>query len=43
MSELDLQIPSAFDLFAEANAEDSGLGQKSTFIFVSSNTMIGKA
>ncbi|KAJ0926489.1 hypothetical protein HanRHA438_Chr04g0171791 [Helianthus annuus] len=43
MSEPDLQIPSAFDPFAEANAEDSGQGQKSTFIFVSSNVMVGKA
>ena len=28
MSELDIQIPSAFDPFAEANAEDSGAGSK---------------
>ncbi|XP_035839881.1 protein translation factor SUI1 homolog 1 isoform X1 [Helianthus annuus] len=28
MSELDLQIPSAFDPFAEASAEDSGAGSK---------------
>ncbi|KAF7822870.1 protein translation factor SUI1-like protein 1 [Senna tora] len=28
MSELDAQIPSAFDPFAEANAEDSGAGTK---------------
>ncbi|KAI3675561.1 hypothetical protein L1987_85151 [Smallanthus sonchifolius] len=28
MSELDLQIPSAFDPFAESNVEDSGAGSK---------------
>ncbi|XP_039130140.1 protein translation factor SUI1 homolog 1-like [Dioscorea cayenensis subsp. rotundata] len=28
MSELDAQIPSAFDPFAEANADDSGAGSK---------------
>ncbi|CAL8140339.1 unnamed protein product [Prunus armeniaca] len=28
MSELDVQIPTAFDPFAEANAEDSGAGTK---------------
>ncbi|KAJ9672044.1 hypothetical protein PVL29_025615 [Vitis rotundifolia] len=28
MSELDIQIPTAFDPFAEANAEDSGAGSK---------------
>ncbi|KAD3337940.1 hypothetical protein E3N88_33461 [Mikania micrantha] len=28
MSEIDLQIPSAFDPFAEANAEDSSAGSK---------------
>lgn len=28
MSELDVQIPTAFDPFAEANAEDSGAGSK---------------
>ncbi|MFS7984725.1 putative SUI1 domain-containing protein [Helianthus anomalus] len=28
MSELDLQIPSAYDPFAESNAEDSGAGSK---------------
>ena len=26
MSDLDVQLPSAFDPFAEANAEDSGAG-----------------
>ncbi|BBN13092.1 translation initiation factor 1 [Marchantia polymorpha subsp. ruderalis] len=28
MSDLDIQIPGAFDPFAEANAEDSGAGSK---------------
>eukprot|EP00262_Sarcandra_glabra_P006009 TRINITY_DN17_c0_g1_i1.p1 TRINITY_DN17_c0_g1~~TRINITY_DN17_c0_g1_i1.p1 ORF type:complete len:128 (-),score=28.09 TRINITY_DN17_c0_g1_i1:11-394(-) len=28
MSDLDAQIPTAFDPFAEANAEDSGAGSK---------------
>ncbi|XP_049931595.1 protein translation factor SUI1 homolog 2-like isoform X1 [Nymphaea colorata] len=28
MSELDVQIPTAFDPFAEANAEDAGAGSK---------------
>ncbi|KAM7530769.1 hypothetical protein LguiB_034179 [Lonicera macranthoides] len=28
MSELDIQIPTTFDPFAEANAEDSGAGSK---------------
>ncbi|PSR95300.1 Protein translation factor like [Actinidia chinensis var. chinensis] len=28
MSELDVQIPTTFDPFAEANAEDSGAGTK---------------
>ncbi|GAB2258067.1 hypothetical protein Droror1_Dr00014227 [Drosera rotundifolia] len=28
MSELDIQIPTTFDPFAEANAEDSGAGPK---------------
>ncbi|GAA0174716.1 translation initiation factor [Lithospermum erythrorhizon] len=28
MSELDLQVPNAFDPFAEANAENSGAGSK---------------
>ncbi|XP_010272070.1 PREDICTED: protein translation factor SUI1 homolog [Nelumbo nucifera] len=28
MSDLDVQIPTAFDPFAEANAEDSGAGSK---------------
>ncbi|GAB2235304.1 hypothetical protein Droror1_Dr00025727 [Drosera rotundifolia] len=28
MSELDVQIPTAFDRFAEANAKDSGAGTK---------------
>ncbi|GAA0157256.1 translation initiation factor [Lithospermum erythrorhizon] len=28
MSELDLQVPAAFDPFAEANAENSGAGSK---------------
>ncbi|XP_061989880.1 protein translation factor SUI1 homolog 1-like [Rosa rugosa] len=28
MSELDVQIPTTFDPFAEANAEDSGVGTK---------------
>ncbi|GMP65484.1 hypothetical protein CsSME_00026246 [Camellia sinensis var. sinensis] len=28
MSELDIQIPSTFDPFAEANAEDSSAGSK---------------
>ncbi|PSR98434.1 Protein translation factor SUI1 [Actinidia chinensis var. chinensis] len=28
MSELDVQIPTTFDPFAEANAEDSGAGSK---------------
>ncbi|XP_052172201.1 protein translation factor SUI1 homolog [Diospyros lotus] len=28
MSELDIQIPTTFDAFAEANAENSGAGSK---------------
>nr|KJB13598.1 hypothetical protein B456_002G083300 [Gossypium raimondii] len=28
MSDLDIQIPTAFDPFADANAEDSGAGAK---------------
>ncbi|PPS18976.1 hypothetical protein GOBAR_AA01622 [Gossypium barbadense] len=28
MSDLDIQIPTAFDPFADANAEDSGAGTK---------------
>lgn len=28
MSDLDLQVPSAFDPFADANADDSGAGSK---------------
>ncbi|KAL5705154.1 Protein translation factor SUI1 [Ranunculus cassubicifolius] len=32
MSELDVQIPTTFDPFAEANAEDSGAGSSKEYV-----------
>ena len=43
MSELDDQIPTAFDPFADANADDSGAGSKGMCIFAYSSEMEGKA
>ncbi|KAF6161878.1 hypothetical protein GIB67_002588 [Kingdonia uniflora] len=34
MSEIDIQIPTAFDPFAEANAEDSGAGSSKEYVHV---------
>ncbi|KAG4176996.1 hypothetical protein ERO13_A11G280201v2 [Gossypium hirsutum] len=34
MSDLDIQIPTAFDPFADANAEDSGAGTKKSLTTV---------
>ncbi|KAL5713772.1 hypothetical protein ACHQM5_015820 [Ranunculus cassubicifolius] len=34
MSELDVQIPTTFDPFAEANAEDSGAGSSKDYVHV---------
>ncbi|XP_068461697.1 uncharacterized protein [Phaseolus vulgaris] len=41
MSELDAQIPTAFDPFAEANADDSGVGQ-GVCAYSCTQRMVGK-